>query len=120
MVLGETTGTVTDCKFIVYNITETFEVEEYSWNVKIDNMTFHHGCEGGVIIPAGITGDADVADDPPGGGGAGKRHYSKSTNKTKRTKRARRTKRQNIKKNKSRRKYGKARNTKRKLRRFHH
>ena len=116
MLLGETTGTVTDCKFIVYNITEkTLEVEEYSWDVKIDNMTFHHGCTGGRIVSSGITGDVDDAD-----GGAGKRRYSKSTNKTKRAKRARRTKRQNIKKNKSRRKYGKARNTKRKLRRFHH
>ncbi len=121
MVLGETTGKVTDCKFIVYNITKTLEktleVEEYSWDVKIDDMTFHHGCTGGVGVSRGITGNAD---DPPGGGGAGKRRYSKSTNKTKRAKRARRTKRQNIKKNKSRRKYGKARNTKRKLRRFHH
>ena len=116
MLLGETTGTVTDCKFIVYNITEkTLEVEEYSWDVKIDNMTFHHGCTGGRKVSSGITGDVDDAD-----GGAGKRRYSKSTNKTKRAKRARRTKRQNIKKNKSRRKYGKARNTKRKLRRFHH
>lgn len=117
MVLGETRGTVTDCKFIVYNITETPEVETYSWDGTIDNMTFHHGCEGGPPVPSGVTGDAD---DPPGGGGAGKRRYSKSTNKTKRTKGARRTKRRNIKKNKSRRKYGKARNTKRKLRRFHH
>ena len=117
MVLGETTGKVTDCKFIVYNITEKLEVESYSWDVKIDDMTFHHGCTGGPKVSSGVTGDAD---DTPAAGGASKRRYSKSTNKTKRAKRARRTKRRNIKKNKSRRKYGKARNTKRKLRRFHH
>jgi hypothetical protein len=113
--LGETTSTVTDCKFVVYNIKEHGVVETYSWDGTIDDMKFYHECEGGPKLSAEITGNVDDAD-----GGAGKRRYSKSTNKTKRAKRARRTKRRNIKKNKSRRKYGKARNTKRKLRRFHH
>lgn len=116
--LGETTSTVTDCKFVVYNIKEHDVVETYSWDGTIDDMKFYHECEGGPKLSAEITGNADVAD--VAAGGASKRRYSKSTNKTKRTKGARRTKRRNIKKNKSRRKYGKARNTKRKLRRFHH
>jgi hypothetical protein len=120
MRLDTTMGTVTKCKFVVYNIKEHNLVETYEWDGTIDDMKFYHECEGGPKLSAEITGNADVADDPPGGGGAGKRRYSKSTNKTKRTKRARRTKRRNIKKNKSRRKYGKARNTKRKLHRFHH
>ena len=117
MRLGKTTNTVTDCKFVVYNIKEHGVVETYSWDGTIDDMKFYHECEGGPKLSAEITGNAD---DPPPAGGASKRHYSKSTNKTKRAKGVRRTKRRNIKKNKSRRKYGKVRNTKRKLRRFHH
>jgi hypothetical protein len=111
MKLGTTEGTVTNCSFVVIKVDQRNKTETYKWDCKINNMTFHHGCQGGVKPSPAITGDISV-------GGSSKRRYSKSTNKTKRDKRVRRTQRRNIKKNKSRRKYGKARNTKRKLRRF--
>jgi hypothetical protein len=113
MKLGTTEGTVTNCSFVVIKVDQRNKTETYKWDCKINNMTFYHRCKGGATVSATITGDISV-------GGSSKRRYSKSTNKTKRDKRVRRTQRRNIKKNKSRRKYGKARNTKRKLRRFRH
>jgi hypothetical protein len=109
MKLGTTEGTYTNCNFVVIKVDNRSKTEMYRWDCKINNMTFYHGCKGAVPIPISVSARV---------GGSSKRRYSKSTNKTKRNKRARRTQRRNIKKNKSRRKYGKARNTKRILRRF--
>ena len=114
MKLGTTEGTDTNCNFVVIKVDDRSKTEIYRWDCKINNMQFFHGCKGAVGIPTSVS--AEVGD--VGVGGSSKRRYSKSTNKTKRNKRARRTQRRNIKKNKSRRKYGKARNTKRILRRF--
>ena len=117
MKLGTTEGADTNCNFVVIKVDDRSKTETYRWDCKINNMTFYHGCEGAVGIPTSVSAQVDD-DDEAGVGGSSKRRYSKSTNKTKRNKRARRTQRRNIKKNKSRRKYGKARNTKRILRRF--